>query len=244
MKSWLISFTLMLAVALPLLASAAQPKGAAPDPVGRYLLQGKMETASELELRKDGRFRWLYSVGGLDMEAEGDWKRMQDFVVLKADGADAEIAKVFQLKRVGRIDEWLPRLPADHPLRGHPNAIAVRLFDVDAYGPSSFMALAGSSDGQPFDLNGESLSETDRWFFAEAAPGTVVDKLHVLIAARLSRDMDVTLKPGDVAEIDISPAALGDEERFLMMTLEIGKDGTLTPDDERLSERPARYVRY
>lgn len=244
MKPWLVSFTLMLAATLPLLATATPPTSAAPDPVGRYLLVGKMETASELELRKDGRFSWLYSVGSLDMQAEGKWKRLQDFVVLKADGVDTEIAKVFQLKHVGRIDEWLPRLSADHPLRKHPNGIAVRLFDVDGYGPSSFLAFARSNDGQPFDLQGESLGETDRWFFADAAPGTVVDKLQVLIAAKLSREIDVTLKSGDVAEIAISPAALGDQERFLMMTLEIGKDGTLTPDEERFLERPARYVRY
>lgn len=244
MKSWLALLVMCLAVALPAVVFAAPPTGTMPDPVGRYMLVGKMETGSELELRKDGRFTWLYSVGSLDMQAEGEWKRLQDFVVLKADGADTEIAKVFQLTRVGRINEWLPRLSADHPLHAHPDAIAVRLFDVDGYGPSSFMAFAGSSDGQPFELEGESLGETDRWYFADAAPGTVVDKLHVLIAAKLSRDMDVALKPGDVAEIAISPAALGDKEQFLMMTLEIGKDGTLTPDEERFSERPARYVRY
>ena len=101
-------------------------------------------------------------------------------------------------------------------------------------------------EGGPFHTSGQpgNMRDALAGVFADAAPGTVVDKLHGLIAARLSRDMDVTLKPGDVAEIDISPAALGDEERFLMMTLEIGKDGTLTPEDERLSERPARYVRY
>ncbi len=243
MRSWWLSLPLMLWAALPVRAMDESPAQALPDPAGRYRLVDVMETASGIEFGKDGRFRWFYTVGGLDMYAEGEWKRMQDFIVLKADGADAELAKVFRLERVGRISEWLPHLPADHPVRAHPDGIAVRMLDVDGVGPSSFMAFAGRSDGTSLKWQGETLGESDRWFYADAAPGTVVDQLHVLIAARLSRDIDVTLKPGDAADIVVSPAALGEEERFLMMTLEIDKDGSLIPDAERLSERPARYVR-
>ncbi|MBE2212020.1 MAG: hypothetical protein IAE66_10425, partial [Xanthomonadaceae bacterium] len=126
MRSWWLSLPLMLWAALPVRAMDESPAQALPDPAGRYRLVDVMETASGIEFGKDGRFRWFYTVGGLDMYAEGEWKRMQDFIVLKADGADAELAKVFRLERVGRISEWLPHLPADHPVRAHPDGIAVR----------------------------------------------------------------------------------------------------------------------
>ena len=243
MKRWMSVLVLMLVAPIAALAQSPSPADALPDPVGHYRLVGQMETAAWLDIGKDGRFRWQLSVGSLDMDVQGDWKRIHDMVVLKADGADAEIAKVIRLDRVSRVDDWTPRLPADHPLNVNPAGIAVRLVDADGIGPASFLAFASTLDHKNVELHDRLLGETDRWLIADAAPGLAINQLHVLIAAKLSRDMDVTLKPGDVAEIVISPAVLGEQERFLMMTLIIGKDGALIPDEERFSERPPRYVR-
>ena len=241
MKAWWLACVLALWAPM---AAAAPPAADAAGLAGRYELVGMMETAAELDLRADGRFSWAMSVGSLDMVAEGNWTLAHGFVTLKADGADAEIAKLIRLERVGRVEEWRPLLPADHPLQAHPRGIAVRILDVDGYGPSSFMAFAGLEGGGGLDWQAESLGETDRWSIADLAPGQQVAALHVLVAAQLSRDIDVTLKPGDVAEVAISLAPLREQEKLLMMTLEVDKDGALTPDSQRFSERPARYVRY
>lgn len=204
-----------------------------------------METAAGLELGKDGRFRWGLSVGSLDMFAQGEWKRTGDFVILKADDADAELAKLLMLQRVSKVGEWLPRLPADHPLHLHPEGVAVRMLNLDDDGGAgSLYAFAADGKGEAVEWKDESLGEKDRWFIADVGPGESINVFHVMVAARLSRDIDIELKPGDVAEIAYSEAALQGEPKFLMLTLEIDKDGSLIPDAERFSDRPARYVRY
>lgn len=49
---------------------------------GRYYLRGVMETASGLELSKDGKFRWYLIVGALDVIGNGTWEMMDDKVRL------------------------------------------------------------------------------------------------------------------------------------------------------------------
>lgn len=50
-------------------------------PEGLYVTD-TMETASALELAPDGRFRWMLTVGALDMTAEGRWRRDGNDVLL------------------------------------------------------------------------------------------------------------------------------------------------------------------
>ncbi len=60
-------------------SAAAQNEGAGT--AGTYIVE-RMETASALELAPDGRFRWGFSYGALDLTAEGRWRRDGDAVVL------------------------------------------------------------------------------------------------------------------------------------------------------------------
>ncbi|MDQ8756880.1 tetratricopeptide repeat protein [Sphingosinicella sp. LHD-64] len=76
--------------ALGLAAFAAGNSAVAQDSVagtaGTYIVE-RMETASALELGEDGRFRWGFSYGALDMIAEGRWRRDGDAVVLDTEPA-------------------------------------------------------------------------------------------------------------------------------------------------------------
>lgn len=68
--------TRMLALAFAALALCA----AAPEPVpveGLYVGH-IMETATALEIQPGGRFRWMLSVGALDLESDGLWTRRED----------------------------------------------------------------------------------------------------------------------------------------------------------------------
>jgi hypothetical protein len=58
--------------ALLLIAAAAS----APDPVGRYRLQGEHDVASELIIARDGHFEYALAAGALDEEASGPWRRV------------------------------------------------------------------------------------------------------------------------------------------------------------------------
>ncbi|SMF69432.1 hypothetical protein [Allosphingosinicella indica] len=57
---------------------------AATGPEGLYLLS-KPETASAIELRADGRFRWMFTQGALDLDAVGRWRADGDRIVLDSD---------------------------------------------------------------------------------------------------------------------------------------------------------------
>jgi hypothetical protein len=47
-------------------------------PVEGLYVADIMETATALEIQPGGRFRWMLSVGALDLEAEGLWTRRED----------------------------------------------------------------------------------------------------------------------------------------------------------------------
>lgn len=49
---------------------------------GHYVLEGVMETGSELLLRPDGKFQYYLVYGALDMLAEGDWREDKGHVRL------------------------------------------------------------------------------------------------------------------------------------------------------------------
>jgi hypothetical protein len=64
---------------------AAAVPGTVVDVSGHYYLEGIRETGSELLLEKEGRFRWYFTYGALDLAAEGRWQREGDRVVLLPD---------------------------------------------------------------------------------------------------------------------------------------------------------------
>src|SRR3954451_17067487 len=55
--------------------------GSAPSPAGHYLLHVH-EAASELILRRDGRFEYGLAYGALDEEATGRWRRVGNRILL------------------------------------------------------------------------------------------------------------------------------------------------------------------
>lgn len=62
--------------------------GAGPVPVaGDYMLVGMREAAGGLRLGDDGRFRYGFSHGALDEQAEGRWRREGNLVLLTTDPA-------------------------------------------------------------------------------------------------------------------------------------------------------------
>lgn len=58
---------------------------AATAPVEGLYLLSKPETASAIELRDDGRFRWMFTQGALDLDAAGRWRADGDRIVLDSD---------------------------------------------------------------------------------------------------------------------------------------------------------------
>jgi hypothetical protein len=81
---------LLCALAAPAARGAEPERATAPVAVpraaelaGHYHLEGVMETGSQLLLAADGRFRWYFTYGALDLAADGTWRREGDQVVLR-----------------------------------------------------------------------------------------------------------------------------------------------------------------
>jgi hypothetical protein len=66
-------------------ANAAGCASADASLAGHYYLRGVMEVGSELELRRDGRFAYMFAYGALDELASGCWSRKGGVVTLHAD---------------------------------------------------------------------------------------------------------------------------------------------------------------
>ena len=84
--------------AFALCAAAPAPEQV---PVEGLYVAHIMETASALEIQPGGRFRWMFSMGALDLEAEGLWTRREDgSLVLNSD--PPVIAPSFELTGTSR----------------------------------------------------------------------------------------------------------------------------------------------
>lgn len=83
---------LFILLALVSFSVGAEP---ASDVVGRYVLQGARETDSTLVLKADGRFMATYAYGNLDGQVQGQWQRIDDSVVLNAEG-HSDVAELFK----------------------------------------------------------------------------------------------------------------------------------------------------
>jgi hypothetical protein len=63
----------MFAVAVWLLSAGAAPAATVPSSIAGMYEIHQMEMAGGLELRPDGHFRYAFTYGAVDEEAEGDW---------------------------------------------------------------------------------------------------------------------------------------------------------------------------
>lgn len=87
---------------------------AAAAPVEGLYLLSKPETASAIELRADGRFRWMFTQGALDLDAAGRWRADGERIILDSDP-----------KPIPPRFEIAGRTP------GEPGIIAVRVVHTD-----------------------------------------------------------------------------------------------------------------
>jgi len=91
---------LLAFAALALCAAAPAPEEA---PVEGLYVADIMETATALEIQPGGRFRWMLSVGALDLEDEGLWTRSPDgSLLLNSD--PPVVPPRFELVGTGRDD--------------------------------------------------------------------------------------------------------------------------------------------
>jgi hypothetical protein len=102
-------YLLILLALIPLLASAKP----ATELVGHYVLQGARETGSTLVLKDDGRFAATYAYGNLDGRIQGKWRRIDDAVVLTAEG-HSDVAELFKHVSLAVGKHCLIRDMGDH----------------------------------------------------------------------------------------------------------------------------------
>jgi hypothetical protein len=105
-----------------LLSALMLPEHAEPAPLaGSYMLVGVREAAGGLELKADGRFRYAFTYGALDEQAEGRWRLDGNRVLLTTDPtpkppewslvvAEPGDPKVFALILEGPNGEAIPNI--------------------------------------------------------------------------------------------------------------------------------------
>src|SRR4051794_9383395 len=64
------------------------------DVSGNYVLQGVREVGSELQLKKDGSFEYMFAYGAADYWAKGSWRVEKDAVLLNSDAPEPPAAFV------------------------------------------------------------------------------------------------------------------------------------------------------
>ena len=197
-----------------ILAFAALALCAAAPPLGHPPVEGLwsaniMETATALEIRPDGRFRWLLSVGALDLEAEGLWTRRDDgSLLLNSD--PPVVAPSFELLRTGRDD------------RG---GVLVRVADEKGRAPVFLDVVAEYADGTS-EL--AQLKAGEHRFSAEAnrpiVAIRVVSAPFDLVSERFPVDpaagnvLDVRFHPNQIGRADFRDVPVRVEPGALVMT--------------------------
>lgn len=89
----LASFLSLFAMGCDRLSSIAQSGNRPSALVGKYILSGQSEAASEIELFANGKFVYAMVYGGLDEGAEGTWTGNDKQVILEVDnGRQGQVA--------------------------------------------------------------------------------------------------------------------------------------------------------
>lgn len=102
-------YLFILLALIPLLAGAKP----ASEVAGSYVLQGARDTGSTLVLKDDGRFVATYAYGNLDGHIQGQWQRIDDTVVLTAEG-HSDVAELFKGVHLTIGEHCLIREMGDH----------------------------------------------------------------------------------------------------------------------------------
>lgn len=82
---FLASFLSLLVLGCDRIGGMAQSANRPPALVGKYILNGQSEAASEIELFAHGKFVYAMVYGGLDEGAEGTWTGNDKLVILEVD---------------------------------------------------------------------------------------------------------------------------------------------------------------
>jgi hypothetical protein len=90
------------------IALAALTAHAADDLAGHYVLR-VMEVGSELWLKPDGNFEYMFIYGAADYWAKGTWRRDGDAVILQSDGKEDAPFRLLRSEpgKPGRIRVWV-----------------------------------------------------------------------------------------------------------------------------------------
>ena len=89
-------------------ALAALTAHAADDLAGHYVLH-MMEVGSELWLKPDGSFEYMFAYGAADYWAKGTWRRDGNAVILQSDGKEEAPFRLLRSEpgKPGRIRVWV-----------------------------------------------------------------------------------------------------------------------------------------
>jgi hypothetical protein len=178
---------------------------AAPTPVAGVYVAQQRETASALELEADGRYRWFYSQGALDLSSEGQWTREGDAVILTSDPVTPPSFVYAGSSATGQAGLLVRVLTAaDHPIPAVDVVLRYR----------SGKDVAGSTDGdgqKRFDL-----------------PAGADALQHIVLALPVfelrSQDFKVEPKPGETLTFRLEANDLG-KQAFARERLKETKTG-------------------
>jgi hypothetical protein len=132
------------------LVAPAQPAGPGNvAPAGHYRLRGGHDTASELDLLPDGRFRFFFAAGALDLHAEGRWTSDGHTVVLNT--APRPTPAAFTAGPVTRTDD---------------SPIVVLVNGPNGRGIAGVDLKMGFADGREF----ESYTQDYGWRYDQEGP--------------------------------------------------------------------------
>jgi hypothetical protein len=79
------------------------------DVVGHYILRGVMEVGSELLLKSDGTFEYMFAYGAADYWAKGTWRQENNRVVLNSTGKKEAPFRLLRSEsgEPGKIRVWV-----------------------------------------------------------------------------------------------------------------------------------------
>lgn len=194
-----------LACALVATPLAAQAPAADMAALAGLYNGGQMEIAAGLELRPDGRFRYGLSYGGLDEQAEGQWRVSDGQVLLTSDPVTPP-----RFVLVGRRD-----LPAGQ--------LRIALAGPKGMSPQYFDAIVRYADGS---TERHQLREEPEPFALDVArrPVDVIVSLQMFDVASApvplatgGRDISLRFEPNDLGKVAFAATPLRVERGDLIL---------------------------
>lgn len=238
------ALSLLVAV---LMAGCGGEVSAAPgalEMVGHYRLVNRMETASANRLHADGRFDYGLSVGGLDARRVGTWTLdpYSRLIELRVQGGEARIARALRVVGVQPLAEVAGTLPADHPARGAPQGVVVRI--ESSAGDEVASTLVSGFDAGRGEIQAVDLVEAQvRWNVFGTRPAALAAVGMPSSGLQLLVELDVP-PPGSVVVLHSDYGQLVDDQGVpVLWQFQQAEDGSLVPVGAIDGRDAPRYVR-